>query len=92
MNTKSLNIFIYTFAIIGLVSILSSFNNQPEDQQSCSTVPESHVWEMYLHNDSRAYFSLNKITGEVRQHNIRGGDTKRENVVYTVSKLNPDAE
>tara|TARA_X000000950_G_scaffold289106_1_gene409815 strand:- start:5560 stop:5796 length:237 start_codon:yes stop_codon:yes gene_type:complete len=30
MNTKSLNIFIYTFAIIGLVSILSSFNNLQE--------------------------------------------------------------
>ena len=73
MNTKSLNIFIYTFAIIGLVSILSSFNNQPENQQSCSTVPESHVWEFHLNNpaaqgqDAMA-FAINKVTGEVRKY------------------------
>tara|TARA_S200000501_G_C20543259_1_gene621086 strand:+ start:213 stop:458 length:246 start_codon:yes stop_codon:yes gene_type:complete len=71
MNTKSLNIFIYTFAIIGLVSILSSFNNQPEDQQSCSTVPESHAWEMYGSEGNTA-FTLNKITGEVRRYYSSG--------------------
>ena len=37
MNTKSLNIFIYTFAIIGLISILSSFNSQTKNQQPHST-------------------------------------------------------
>ena len=72
MNTKSLNIFIYTFAIIGLVSILSSFNNQPEDQQSCSTVPESHVWEFHLNdpteNKRAQAFAINKVTGEVRKY------------------------
>ena len=71
MNTKSLNIFIYTFAIIGLVSILSSFNSQPENQQSCSTVPESHVWEFHKGNGT-THFSVNKITGEVRRYYTSG--------------------
>ena len=33
MKTKSLNYFIYTFAIIGLVSVLSSFNSNPTQSQ-----------------------------------------------------------
>ena len=33
MNTKSLNYFIYTFAVIGLVSVLSSFNSNPPQSQ-----------------------------------------------------------
>lgn len=72
MNTKSLKYFIYTFAIIGFVSILSSFNSQPENQQSCSTIPESHVWE--ISNDSQTdTYMWNKKTGEVRF--LSGGPT-----------------
>jgi len=66
MNTKSLNYFIYTFAIIGVVSILSSFNNQT--QQIHSTVPESHVWEfseMAAVSGRPKIYKLNKVTGEV---------------------------
>jgi hypothetical protein len=33
MKTKSLNYFIYTFALIGLVSVLSSFNSNPTQSQ-----------------------------------------------------------
>lgn len=33
MNTKSFNYFIYTFALIGLVSVLSSFNSNPTQSQ-----------------------------------------------------------
>ena len=69
MNTKSLNIFVYTFAIIGLMSILSSFNVQTENQQIHSTVPESHVWEFYLANDGTRAYSLNKKSGEIREIN-----------------------
>ena len=31
MNTKSLNYFIYAFAVIGLVSIITAFNTQSEN-------------------------------------------------------------
>ena len=76
MNTKSLNIFIYTFAIIGLVSILSSFNSQPEDQQTHSAIPESHVWEMVgFDND---FFMWNKKTGELRKVNGNSFDAGSE--------------
>ena len=33
MKTKSLNYFIYTFALIGLISVLSSFNSNPTQSQ-----------------------------------------------------------
>ena len=59
MKIKDITISI--FAIIGFVTILSSFNNQTHD-----TVPESHIWEFY---DTGANFALNKVTGEVRKYN-----------------------
>ena len=63
MKIKDITISI--FAIIGFVTILSSFNNQTHD-----TVPESHEWEMHLSSGSNRTFaySINKKTGEVRQH------------------------
>ena len=62
MNTKSLNYFIYTFAIIGLVSILSSFNNESEI--------DNRVWTMAsagIDSSGRTtMYVLNSATGEVR--------------------------
>ena len=63
MKIKDITISI--FAIIGFISILSSFNNQ--SQETHSTVPESHAWEM--HSLQASAYSFNKITGEVRKHN-----------------------
>ena len=60
-NIKDITISI--FAIIGFVTILSSFNNQT--QETHSTVPESHIWEFH----SEKTFTLNKATGEVRKYN-----------------------
>ena len=40
------NITISIFAIIGFVTILSSFNNQTQPQITYGT-PESHEWEIY---------------------------------------------
>ena len=66
-NIKDITISI--FAIIGFVTILSSFNNQSEPQVTHGT-PESHVWEIVMSNNTnpRAY-SINKVTGEVRKYN-----------------------
>ena len=59
-NIKDITISI--FAIIGFVAILSSFNNQT--QQEVHGTPESHAWEIV--HQSEAYM-WNKITGEVRK-------------------------
>ena len=59
-NFKDITISI--FAIIGFVTILSSFNNQ--SQETHSAVPESHVWEAYGAEGSWGWV-LNKQTGEV---------------------------
>ena len=64
MKIKDITLSI--FAIIGFVAILSSFNNQ--SQETHSTVPESHIWEMYS-TTGNASFALNKVTGEVRKYN-----------------------
>ena len=62
MNTKSLNYFIYTFAIIGIVSILSSFNNESEI--------DNRVWTMASAGTDASgrttMYVLNSATGEVR--------------------------
>jgi len=73
-NIKDITISI--FAIIGFVTILSSFNNQT--QETHSTVPESHVWEMVVVEgaENRAY-SINKKTGEVRKF-AKSFPTKKE--------------
>ena len=62
-NIKDITISI--FAIIGFVAILSSFNNQA--QQEVHGTPESHVWAMEgFDND---FFMWNKVTGELRKVN-----------------------
>mgnify|MGYP001457803099 FL=1 len=43
-NIKDITLSI--FAIIGFVAILSSFNNQT--QQEVHGTPESHIWEMII--------------------------------------------
>ncbi len=63
MNTKSLNIFIYTFAIIGLVSILSSFNSKTQNY-------DTKVWTMVSSDVGGSgtpnMYVLNQQTGELR--------------------------
>lgn len=65
-NFKDFTISI--LAIIGFVAILSSFNNQPESQIVNGT-PESHVWSFHLAVDGNRAYSLNRITGEIREIN-----------------------
>ena len=61
MKIKDITISI--FAIIGFVTILSSFNNQSQETHS---TPESHVWEGVTSPMNNDTFILNKVTGEVR--------------------------
>ena len=60
MKIKDITISI--FAIIGFVTILSSFNNQ--SQETHSTVPESHIWDMY--GNGGFTYIYNKVTGEIK--------------------------
>jgi hypothetical protein len=61
-NFKDITLSI--FAIIGFVAILSSFNNQPQEQKTTLGTPESHVWA--FGSDTQDSFMFNKVTGEVR--------------------------
>ena len=65
-NIKDITISI--FAIIGFVAILSSFTNQSETLVDLGT-PESHVWSFHLANDGDRAYSLNAISGEIREIN-----------------------
>ena len=90
MKIKDITISI--FAIIGFVFILSSFNSQ--SQETHSTVPESHIWEMHSASDTSSYvFSINKQTGEVRKYETyysrsftKGDESKESFGHYKVAK------
>lgn len=62
MKIKDITLSI--FAIIGFISILSSFNNQSQETQS---TPESHIWELSntVLADRIKTYKINKVTGEV---------------------------
>jgi len=72
-NIKDITISI--FAIIGFVAIVTGFNNLEQPQ---TTTPESHIWEMHLHQVGNAYFSINKVTGEVRTYEIINTPAERK--------------
>ena len=68
MKTKFKDFLLYSLACVGAVSL---FLSAYQPQQTTSTVPESHVWE--LHKASRSasverVYTLNKVTGEVRKY------------------------
>ena len=68
MKTKFKDILLYSLACIGAISL---FLSAYQPQETTSTVPESHVWE--LHKASRSasvqrVYALNKVTGEVRKY------------------------
>ena len=82
------DITLLAFAVIGFYTIITAFtsteSNQP--QQVVNGTPESHVWELELHPQLKAYASINKVTGEVRFHDMRSSDTKNFRTYYSVSK------
>jgi len=65
MNTKFSNYLMYAFAVIGFISVLSSFNNQ--EKQEVHGTPESHVWDIYQMDTGETHYNwlLNKQTGQV---------------------------
>ena len=70
-NIKDITISI--FAIIGFIALVTGFTNKTETQEPQNInygTPESHVWEMHsVTNDNfPIVYSINKKTGEVRQH------------------------
>ena len=68
MKSKFKDYLLYTLSTIGVVALFISATTLPPQS---STVPESHVWEMYINDGGTTTnaFSINKKTGEVRQHN-----------------------
>jgi hypothetical protein len=73
MKTKLKDLLLYTFAGIGVLALLISATNSP--QETISTVPESHIWEMGIGGDSNSnstFMLYNKVTGEVRKHTSSG--------------------
>lgn len=86
-NIKDITLSI--FAVIGFVAILSSFNNQT--QQETHGTPESHVWEFH-HNtvgmlgtsNVAPSFAINKVTGEVRKYNGSDLDIKKDGTIENI--------
>ena len=70
MKTKLKDIILYSLAIVGTVSLF--INATTNSQQTTSTVPESHVWEMFSVMDYS--FTYNKVTGEVRKQYYSSDD------------------
>ncbi|MDA9276748.1 hypothetical protein N9P56_00050 [Flavobacteriaceae bacterium] len=82
-NIKDITISI--FAIIGFAFLLSSFttNETEETTQQVYGTPESHVWDMIIQNGSgntQRLWTLNKVTGEVRKHNLAFDNKKPDEV------------
>lgn len=86
MKSQIKDIVIGIFAVIGFTAIVMGFNNPAEPQQVTYGTPESHVWEMHLHDELRAYFTVNKVTGEVRAYDLRGEGTKDWRVITSRSE------
>ena len=72
MKTKFKDFLLYSLACVGAVSL---FLSAYQPQQTTSTVPEAHVWEL---NTAKTIagnnaiidqvYTLNKVTREVRKH------------------------
>jgi hypothetical protein len=70
---KIKDIVLVGFAIVGFVSVLSSFS----EQQVYGT-PESHEWELSMSQSRSVYFTHNKVTGEVRSFDIINTSDERK--------------
>ena len=62
MKTKFKDFLLYSLACVGAVSL---FLSAYQPQQTISTVPASHVWELSDENSAYYAWAINKKTGEV---------------------------
>ena len=72
MKTQIKDIVIGIFAVIGFTAVVMGFTNQTETQQVAYGTPESHIYEIYMHN-TLSGFKSNKVTGEVTGFYLSGG-------------------
>ena len=90
MKTKFKDFLLYSLACVGAVSL---FLSAYQPQQTTSTVPESHVWELKIAesnaqaNGGRAYL-YNKVTGEVRKYNRAAPDTRDSSEYVVMTEMN----
>lgn len=79
MKTKLKDFILYSLAIVGAVTLF--INATTNSQQTISTVPESHVWEMeYAYSDGSnigRMYAINKQTGEVRKYSFSYPNLKK---------------
>ena len=83
------DITLLAFAVIGFYTIITAFSstesNQP--QQVVNGTPESHVWEMVMHNEKPILSAINKVTGEVIFYDrIFKGDKTYVGTTYKIRK------
>ena len=85
MKTKFKDFLLYYLACVGVVSLFISATTQP--QQTTSTVPESHIWEMHsTSNNSLSFmFAINKETGEVRKYETTYTNSKTRFASYAIA-------
>ena len=62
MKTKLKDIILYSLAILGVVTLF--INATTNSQQTTSTVPESHVWDMSSTTPKGGVYLYHKETGE----------------------------
>ena len=85
MKTKFKDFLLYSLACVGAVSL---FLSATQPQQTTSTVPESHVWEMHASQgeDGGRMYAINKQTGEVRKYSRNM--SKSSNYYYVMRQSN----
>tara|TARA_X000000368_G_C23006516_1_gene701402 strand:+ start:1080 stop:1322 length:243 start_codon:yes stop_codon:yes gene_type:complete len=67
-NIKEITICL--FAVIGFISIITGFTSEKTHNSSQYSIPESHVWSIQMSTDgANRVYSINAITGEVREIN-----------------------
>lgn len=74
------DIVIGIFALIGFFAIASGFSNN-QAQAVTHTVPESHVWSMHFNAGDGSMYTVNAVSGEVRQYENNSTIQKKYHVM-----------
>ena len=61
---------ISVFAMIGLIATITGFTNEKTTYSNQCSIPESYAWSIQMSVDgANRVYSINAITGEVREIN-----------------------